>query len=60
MTRKALLEWRRARGWTQREAAEWYGCSSRAWQRYESGEAAVPEPLAKRIADPIPAWLTKK
>lgn len=37
------------RGWTQEEAAGWYGCDVRSWQRYESGERRVPAPLLRRI-----------
>lgn len=58
----ALLEWRRKqpgrfrarngqsiRGWSQIQAAKWYGCSVRQWQRFESGECEVPLPLVRRI-----------
>lgn len=41
--------WRANRGFTQREAAEWYGVTERTWQRYESGERSVPRPLLRRI-----------
>jgi hypothetical protein len=38
-------------GWTQKEAAEWYGIGWRAWQRWEAGERAIPLPLVLRILD---------
>lgn len=47
---------RRLRGWrkrvklTQKEAAKWYGCTERAWQRYEAGDRRVPLPLFLAIA----------
>lgn len=44
-----VIEFRKARGWTQREAAEWWPCTERQWQRFESGESVVPRPLARRI-----------
>jgi hypothetical protein len=38
---------------TQADAAEWYGewygVSTREWQRYESGDVVPPRPLRKRI-----------
>ncbi len=62
MTGAELEEWRLAQagqhkykrnqmrdGWTQDQAAAWYGCSKRQWQRWESGEAAVPLPAVKAI-----------
>lgn len=36
-------------GYTQEHAAELLGCSVRALARYESGEAAVPDPVAVRM-----------
>lgn len=44
-----LRRWREHRGYTQTEAAEWYGVSLRQWQRYEDGDHAVPKPLTLRI-----------
>lgn len=62
MTGDELLEWRLAQagehkykrnqtrgGWTQQQAADWYGCSKRQWQRWETGEADVPLPAVKAI-----------
>jgi transcriptional regulator with XRE-family HTH domain len=40
--------YRVVRGWTQEQAAAWYGCSVRSWRRYEHGGA--PRPLLTRIA----------
>lgn len=45
-----LRQWREARGWTTAEAAAWYGCSQRAWQRYEDGTRHIPRPLLVKIA----------
>ena len=39
----------RKSGWTQLRAAEWYGVSERQWNRYESGENAIPLALIKRL-----------
>lgn len=38
------------RGWTQEQAAAWYGVSHRQWQRYENGKTPVPLHLVRRIA----------
>lgn len=40
---------REERGWTQAEAAEWYGCTERSWRRYESCDRPVPLPLLRRV-----------
>lgn len=40
---------RKRADFTQVEAAEWYGCTERAWQRYEAGDRRVPTPLLKEI-----------
>jgi transcriptional regulator with XRE-family HTH domain len=40
-----VRRWRERRGFTQQQAAEWYGVTERSWQRYESGERPVPRPL---------------
>lgn len=48
----ALKLWRVAQGWTQLQAAEWYGTHERTWRRYEgSGKASVPDKLNKRIQE---------
>lgn len=49
MDKARVKEFRLRRGWKQRQAADWYGVKLRSWQRYESGDRSVPEPLAKRI-----------
>lgn len=49
VTPAEVLEFRQLRGWTQKEAAEWWPCSERQWQRFESGESVTPPPLARRI-----------
>lgn len=49
-SRDHVLNFRLAKGWTQKRAAAWWGCTERSWQRYESGERTVPGPLLKRIA----------
>ena len=36
-------------GWSQLHSAKWYGVSERQWQRYETGESAIPLPLIKRM-----------
>ena len=36
-------------GWTQQEAADWYGVGKRAWQRWEGGERGIPLALLKAI-----------
>jgi hypothetical protein len=48
----ALRLWRVAQGWTQIEAAKWYGVHERTWRRYEGrGPMYVPDKLNKRIQD---------
>ena len=51
MTPEFLRQWRRSRGWTQPEAARWYGCDVRTWRRFERGETPIALPLQRRIAD---------
>jgi hypothetical protein len=31
-----VRRWREAKGWTQRQAAAWYGVTERHWRRYEA------------------------
>lgn len=45
-----VIAFRKAKGWTQEQAADWYGCTVRSWQRWEAGDRRVPGPLLKRIA----------
>jgi hypothetical protein len=52
MTGKQLSGWRTKRGWTQEQAAAWWGCTKRTWQRYESGDLPIPDPMDTRIRDP--------
>lgn len=48
----ALKLWRVAQGWTQEEAAKWYGVHERTWRRYELyGPMFVPNKLNLRIQD---------
>lgn len=43
-----LRQFRQMRGFTQAQAAEWYGVTERSWRRYENTNH-MPRPLAKRI-----------
>lgn len=52
MTPVELRQWRETKGWTQAKAAEWYGCTDRAWQHYEYGTRPIPQPLINRITHP--------
>lgn len=45
-----VLEFRTGKSWTQDEAAEWAVVSVRTWQRWESGDSAVPAFHARQIA----------
>ena len=52
----ALQTWRRGQGWTQRQAAEWYGVHERTWRKYErtiedGWMVTVPDRLTKRITE---------
>jgi transcriptional regulator with XRE-family HTH domain len=47
-----LRRWRLARGWSQRQAAEWYGCSTEAWRSWEGGRRPIPAHVARRLAGP--------
>lgn len=46
----SLWHWRKGKGWTQEQAAGWYGVSARTWRRYECAEVRIPKPLSNRIA----------
>lgn len=56
-SRAHVINFRNGRGWSQAEAADWWGCSERQWRRYETGESRVPSPLLKRIARRRPPGL---
>ena len=45
-----VKRFRERRGWTQAQAAAWYGCSEREWRRWERLEVAVSSPALKRMA----------
>lgn len=45
-----VLAWRERRGWTQAQAARWYGVSVRTWRRWERDEIRVPARVLKRLA----------
>lgn len=49
-----LLDFRNRKGWTQEEAAEWFGCTARSWSRYETGARKTPQPLVNRIMSSYP------
>ena len=40
---------RKVSGWSQAQAAEWYGGKTRTWRAWEKGELPVPVPLVKAI-----------
>jgi transcriptional regulator with XRE-family HTH domain len=42
MSAKQLRQWRERMEWTQQKAAEYLGCSTRHYQRYEAGVAVIP------------------
>jgi len=44
-----VRRFRKQTGFTQKEAAKWYGCTERSWQRYEAGDRPVPTPLLHAI-----------
>jgi hypothetical protein len=57
--RMTLARWRRLpkngarKGWSQQQAADWYGVSKRQWQRWEAGTTPAPRPLINRLADDL-------
>lgn len=56
-----VQEFRTRRGWTQTEAAAWYGVAVRTWRRWERGEGLhVPTPVLKRLATTRVAAVKKK
>lgn len=44
-----VRKFRKTAGLTQKEAAAWWGCTERAWQRYEGDQRRVPQPLLNEI-----------
>jgi hypothetical protein len=61
MTGEELAAWRLAqpgefkarngqtvKGWSQKKAADWYGCGERTWRRWESSDE-IPRKVAKAI-----------
>lgn len=53
MTGSELRRWRKAKGFTQADAAYWAGVDLRTWGRWERGERKVPAMLARltRLTD---------
>lgn len=49
-TGRDLKRWRGRRGWTQYQAAIWYGCREQTWKQYEAADH-IPLPLRQRIAE---------
>ena len=61
VTGRDLREWRLSQpgeygdprrilqGWSQPEAADWYGCAVRTWRAWELGRHPVPVPVVKAI-----------
>ena len=49
MTGDELRAWRRERGMTQAQAAKWFGCDRRTWQRMETEEYRIPAALLRRL-----------
>lgn len=50
MTPGKLRQWRKARQFTQEQAAEWLGISWRQYQRLEAGDSRVSGPIARLIS----------
>lgn len=48
-TARRLRLWRESHGWTQEEAAAWYGCTRQAWSLWELGDRPLPRPLLLRL-----------
>lgn len=44
-----LLRWRKAMGWSQEEAAAWYGVTEGAWRHWENGRRKIPRPLINAL-----------
>ena len=47
--RQRLILWREQRGYSQQDAASWYGVTERTWRRWEAGEVRVPKHVRRRI-----------
>jgi transcriptional regulator with XRE-family HTH domain len=47
VTPEFLRRWRALRGFTQKQAADWYGVSERSWRRYEAG--SIPPHVRRRF-----------
>ena len=45
----SLTEFREYRRWTQRQAAQWLGCSQPAWCNYEHGTRQIPDELKDKL-----------
>lgn len=50
-----LLALRKEHGWSQRQAAEFFGVSLRAWQYYETDARRVPRSLLRRTVEHLNA-----
>lgn len=50
LARSVARRLKTGRGWTQADAARWWGVSERTWRRYETVPGAAPLALIKRIA----------
>jgi DNA-binding transcriptional regulator YiaG len=49
MTSQQVKAWRKAKGLTQEQAADWLGISWRQFQRLESGDSKVSGPIARLL-----------
>jgi DNA-binding XRE family transcriptional regulator len=47
---EVVREFRHKLGWTQVEAARWFGVHKRTWGKWERGERGVPLPLYRAMA----------
>ena len=47
-----LRKWRTARGWSQYQAAMWYGCREETWKKYEL-RPLISLQLRQRVAEII-------
>lgn len=43
-----LKDWRKERGWTQEDAADWLGVSVKAYRNWEQGSRTMRHPVAMR------------
>lgn len=51
MNAQTLVWWRKARQWTQVQAADWAGVTANHWARMERGVRTIPKWLDNRITD---------